>query len=145
MTLDQQAIGLSIALTYPKCAFADEDPHVAEVARILVERARRGDPVGGEIKAMLARHPYLNEWIAQLLEDPGLLPPHLQQRKVREYEPLGIPRSPVMSPKYTCATEGCAGVWYMTSAGERIPCCRICDKDALRLDETWQTGAETSD
>ena len=131
--MDSSILGLSIALGYPEQAFGDLPATVFARAEELVSRARSGEPVAGEAAHFLSSQPEVREWVAQLLEDRDLCPPHLQTRgpgSGTRYARLDVQRTPVSAPKYTCPNGDY--VWYLGFAGDPIPNCRNCGKELVR-------------
>jgi hypothetical protein len=129
--MDRKILGLGIALAYPQYAFAAEAPLVIAQGRNLVERAGRGELVEAEVTGLLSCHPRLNEWIAQLLEDRDLLPPHLQRDEVRSFDPLPGPVSPVGASRYVCPS-GDGFTWHKMSVAETVPSCPFCSQTLTR-------------
>jgi hypothetical protein len=129
--MDGRTLGLSIALAYPEYAFAAEDPAVIEQSRSLIDRAGNDEDTSAEVADLLGRHPHLNEWVEQLLEDDELLPPHLQPDTVRSFQPVPGPRGPIQAPKYECPV-GDGYTWYQSSVGKAVPRCATCGR-SLKL------------
>ena len=77
------------------------------------------------MRDLLRRHPGLNDWIEQLLEDDELVPPHLQPDVVRSYRPVPDSRGPISATKYVCPT-GDGFTWYRSPTARPMACCPIC-------------------
>lgn len=123
--------GLGIALAYPEYALATEPPAITLKIRDLAERAGRGEEVDAEAAQILRESPGLNEWVAQLLEDYELKPPHLQANTVRSVEPLPGEHGPIFADRYEC--RNCGGtVFYRAFVAEAVPPCSFCKRELSR-------------
>jgi hypothetical protein len=132
--IDPSVLGLSIALGYPEQAFGDLPATVFARAEDLVSRARSGEPVAEEAAHFLSSQPEIGEWVAELLSDQDLCPPHLRTRGPgarTRYARLAGQGTPVSAPKYTCPNGDY--VWYLGFAGDPIPNCRNCGKELVRV------------
>ncbi len=127
--MDKKVLGLSIALSYPGEAFKNMPPSVVEQSADLVRRASRGEQVAADVTEFLRSQPRINEWVAQLLEDRSLRPPHLRPDSVRSYEALAGDHGRVSAPRYVCAKDGVA--WYQAFEFEAVPECRLCGKKLI--------------
>src|ERR1022692_1031579 len=99
----------------PLCWSREPNPH----------RTGTGDIVTADVRDLLRRHPGLNDWIEQLLEDDELVPPHLQPDVVRSYRPVPDSRGPISATKYVCPT-GDGFTWYRSPTARPMACCPIC-------------------
>lgn len=123
--------GLGIALTYPEHALTAEPPAITAKIRDIAERAGRGEEVDAEAAQILRESPQLNEWVAQLLEDYDLKPPHLQANTVRSIEPLPGEPGPIGADRYEC--RNCGGtVFYQMFVAEAVPLCSFCKHELSR-------------
>jgi hypothetical protein len=125
--MDRKVLGLAMALAYPKYAFIGESDEVIARSRALVTRAGRGEAVTAELTELLSRHPRLDDWVDDLLEDPGLVPRDLQPRRPRSYRPLPGDMSVIAAPRYTCPS-GDGFTWYQISAADPVPPCMLCGR-----------------
>ena len=123
--MDRKTVALGIALGYPEQALEGLDSSVCERAEDLVQRAGLGEPVTAEVAAFLMDEEELGEWIAELLEDPELRPPHLRPRAVMSYSRLAGECDPVSARRYICESHP-EYTWYQASSGVPIPACMIC-------------------
>ena len=123
--MDSRTLGLGIALTYPTDAFYDDEGELVAQCQALLERAGRGEQMATEVAELLRRHPHLNEWIAQVLEDPEHRPPHLQPDAVRSIPLVAGDPAPVPSQAFSCPVDA-AFVWYQRSVADRVPLCPFC-------------------
>lgn len=125
-TVDPKTLGLAIAVSYPTEAFTTEERQLAEQAAAIVRRAGGGEDVARAVGALLRQHPRLNEWVAQVLEDPQHRPPHLQPDAVRSsYTPPPGTAGPVPATRFTCPRrDGYA--WHQRSVADPVPPCPLC-------------------
>ena len=129
--MDRKVLGLAIALAYPQYAFAGEDEEVIEHSRDLVTRAGRGEAVTAEVTELLSRHRRLDEWVDDLLADPGLVPGHLQPRRLRTFHPLPGDMGVIEAPRFTCSS-GDGFTWYQISAADPVVPCPLCGRPLVR-------------
>jgi len=129
--MDRKILGLAIALAYPASAFAGEGEEVIARSRALVTRAGRGEAVMPEITELLSCHPGLDEWVDDLLDDPGLVPPDLQPRRLRSYRPLPGDMHVIGAPRYACSS-GDGFTWYQISSADTVPPCVLCGRELVR-------------
>lgn len=130
METDRKTFALGIALGYPEQAFGGLDSSVYARAEELVRRAGLGEPVTAEVAAFLKVEEEVGEWIAQLLEDPDLRPPHLRPRAVMSYSKLAArEHDRISARRYTCVTGDYT--WYQASIGVPIPACRFCGNELV--------------
>lgn len=130
MEIDRKTLALGIALGYPEQAFDGLGSSAYARAEELVRRVGLGEPVTGQVTAFLQDEEELGEWIAELLEDPDLRPPHLRPRAVMSYSRLASEEpAPVSARRYTCV----AGdyTWYQASIGVPVPACRFCGRELV--------------
>jgi hypothetical protein len=123
--IDRHTVGLGIAVTYPVEAFSTDEGQLVERCRAMVERAGRGESVATEVQELLRQHPRLNEWVAQVLEDPQHRPPHLQPDAVRSYRPMPGDADSVPARSFTCGLHN-GFVWYQRSVANPVPPCPFC-------------------
>lgn len=128
--MDKKVLGLSIALAYPDEAFKGMSASVVEQGAALARRAGRGEPVAADVADFLRSQPRVNEWVAQLLEDRSLRPPHLRPRAVRSYEGLPGDHGPVSAPRYVCANDDFT--WYQAFEFDAVPECTQCGEKLIR-------------
>ena len=84
-----------------------------------------------KVAAFLKDEEEVGEWIAQLLEDPDLRPPHLRPRAVMSYSKLTAgEHDRISARRYTCVT-GDDYTWYQASIGVRVPACKFCGKELV--------------
>lgn len=129
--MDRKILGLAMALAYPQYAFAGEDDEVIADSRALVTRAGRGEAVTPEVTELLSRHPGLDEWVDDLLADPGLVPRDLQPRRLRSFRPLPGDMGIIEAPRFTCSS-GDGFTWYQISAADPAPPCLLCGRPLVR-------------
>lgn len=130
MEMDQKTVALGIALGYPEHAFEGLDSSVYARAEELVRRTGLGEQVTAQVAAFLKGEEELGEWVAELLEDPELRPPHLRPRAVMSYSRLASPRTSVSARRYECADHN-KFVWYQPSIGTPVPACKFCGKELV--------------
>lgn len=126
----EKVLGLSIALSYPDEAFKGVSASVIERGATLVRRAGQGESVAVDVDEFLRCQPRVNEWIAQLLEDHSLRPPHLRPRAVRSYQKLTGENSVVSAPRYKCPND--RFTWYRAFEFDRVPHCELCGNELFR-------------
>ena len=112
MEIDRKTLALGIALGYPEQAFDGLGSSAYARAEELVRRVGLGEPVTGQVTAFLQEEEELGEWIAELLEDPDLRPPHLRPRAVMSYSRLASGEPAPFPPAATRA-------WLATTRGTR--------------------------
>jgi hypothetical protein len=130
--MDRKILGLAMALAYPKYAFVGEDDGVVAHSRTLVFRARSGEAVAPEVADLLKSHPKLDDWVDDLLEDPALIPPELQPRRRRSYQPLPGDTNVIGAPRYVCPSHDDDFTWYQISAADAVPACTLCGRQLAR-------------
>jgi hypothetical protein len=128
--MDRKTLGLGIALGYPEEAFKGLPTSVLERSADLVRRVGSGEEMAAEVAEFLRSQPRVNEWVEKLLEDRGLLPPHLRPRKVRSYKRL-LGDQTVSAIRYMCVN-GDDYTWYQAFASDIVPDCRFCGKRLIR-------------
>lgn len=128
--MDRKTLGLGIALGYPEQAFEGLDASVYARAEELARRAGLGEPVMAEVAAFLKGEEELGEWVAELLEDPELRPPHLRPRAVMSYLRLAGRSTGVSASRYICVDHD-KNAWYRPSIGIPIPACKFCGKQLV--------------
>jgi hypothetical protein len=130
MDIDRKTVALGIALGYPEQAFEGLGSSAYARAEELIRRAGLREPITAKVAAFLQDEEELGEWIAELLEDPDLRPPHLRPRAVMSYSMLASEEpAPVSARRYTCVADDCPAddyTWYQASIGVPIPACRFC-------------------
>jgi hypothetical protein len=125
--MDRKILGLAIALAYPKYAFSGVGDEVIARSRALVSRAVNGEAVTSEVTDLLSRHPRLDDWVDDLLEDPALVPSDLQPRRLRSYSPLPGDMNVIGALRYICSS-GDGFTWYQISASDDVPVCTLCGR-----------------
>jgi hypothetical protein len=123
--MDSRTLGLGIAITYPTDAFSGDEGELMARCRALFERAGKGEPIATEVAELLRRNPRLNEWVAQVLEDPEHRPPHMQPDAVRSYPLVAGDPAPVPSQAFSCPVDA-DFVWHQRSVADRVPLCPFC-------------------
>lgn len=131
MEMDRKTLALGIALAYPEQAFEGLDSSVYARAEELVRRAGLGEPVTAKVAAFLEVEEELGEWVAELLEDLDLRPPHLRPRAVMSYSRLAGDRDPVSARRYTCVNQDYT--WYQASVSVRVPACKFCGEELVAV------------
>jgi hypothetical protein len=121
LLLNHQIQGLALALTYREEAFPQQDPSLVALAARLISRAGQGEDISTEVNRLLEEHDFLNEWIAQVDEDPEGRPPHLQPDVVRSYKPI-VAAGVVTAKKFVCPLAH-GFTWYRRSLADEIPLC----------------------
>jgi hypothetical protein len=129
--MDRKVLGLAMALAYPQYAFAGEDDEVIADSRALVARAGRGEAVTPEVTELLSRHRGLDDWVDDLLADPGLVPRDLQPHGLRSFRPLPGDMGVIEAPRFTCSS-GDGFTWYQISAADPVPPCMLCGRPLVR-------------
>jgi hypothetical protein len=118
--MDRELLALAAALAYPEEAFDPHEPDAPGDARALVAAAAAGKDMSADVRAFLASHMYLNDWVRRVLEHPRLLPPHLRLDEVRGDE-ASLPAHEPMADPFVCEVDG--WIWYRVAANQSIPDC----------------------
>jgi hypothetical protein len=94
------------------------------VLRDLLVRAttEEEEAVDEQFLSLVQGSPVLHEWVASLLSDEHLRPPHAQPSTERGYTPLPGHGAPVDAQRYACPVDG-NFVWYRPFIGVPVPTC----------------------
>jgi hypothetical protein len=100
--------------------------HAAEIdgkLASLLRQASTGADVEGDLLAILAGTPQIQNWAAAMLGDERRLPPELQERRSAIFAGLPGTADPVDAIRYVCPTDGAYAEWQLF-VGDPIPTCR---------------------
>jgi hypothetical protein len=118
--MDGEVRALALAVTYPDRSLEREPAALKAEIHALLTTAAAGEDMSGPVREILMAHPYLNEWVQQVLEDPLHRPPHLQPSLRRSSGgPPGLPIAP--ADRFRCDVHDFT--WFRSSVTETVPNC----------------------